>query len=124
MQNFSRNLIFIAIICYVTKMIPFHIMHLFNFRFVSILPTIHLSAIITPEEAIQSRHPNDIEMLKKQQNSVESGWEEYLPGIKSGDTEGSNSQYLSEREFFITVCLVLLSFILIFYFIITRCSGR
>ncbi|XP_052826909.1 sterol regulatory element-binding protein cleavage-activating protein [Octopus bimaculoides] len=93
-------------------------------RFVSILPTIHLSAIITPEEAIQSRHPNDIEMLKKQQNAVESGWEEYLPGMKSGDTEGSNSQYFSEREFFITVCLVLLSFILIFYFIITRCSGR
>ncbi|GAB1599283.1 sterol regulatory element-binding protein cleavage-activating protein-like [Argonauta hians] len=96
-------------------------------RFISILPTIHLSAIITPEEAIQSRHPNDIEILKKQQLVPESGWEEYLPGMKSRDSDG-NSQYFSEREFYISVCLVFLSFILIFYFIITRyrcfCSGR
>lgn len=81
-------------------------------RFVTIVPSIHLSSVISPEEALKIRHPNEELRTGNLEGAV--NWEEYLPGMKSNDVE--TRYYMFEGESLITVCLGLLSVFLTAYF--------
>ena len=82
-------------------------------RFVTILPSIHLSAVISPEAAIKFHHPNE----KLHRGNIVN-WEEYLPGRKSSDLDSGQftRYYMFEGESLLTVCLGLLSVFLTAYF--------
>lgn len=80
-------------------------------RFVTILPSIHLSAVISPQDALKFRHPN--EELRGGNLDGAVNREEYLSGMESGRFA---RYYMFEGESLLTVCLGLLSVFLTAYF--------
>lgn len=105
-------------------------------RFISILPTIHLSAIVNPQEAIDMRHPSEQQGGPSKQviPDFDKNMESSSLPLNKGEVPDINDHILwylhkydsehikhlypkSSREVVITVFIVILGFICISYFI-------
>ncbi|KAK0057373.1 sterol regulatory element-binding protein cleavage-activating protein-like isoform X1 [Biomphalaria pfeifferi] len=86
-------------------------------RYISLLPTIHLSEIIDPKKAIMMRHPSDAESVLPPISIQETNPEN---DSQEGDRYPQFKHFYpkSEREYFFTVLLCILTVIIITYFMI------
>ncbi|KAJ8314345.1 hypothetical protein KUTeg_008906 [Tegillarca granosa] len=102
-------------------------------RYISILPSVHLSMLISPETAIEMRHPSDKrtskphppqdEPLQDKNNESSQSQAEVNPYYMYSPEDLRQFYPKSQSELVISVCLVLLSFICITYFMVVlyRC---
>ncbi|XP_025093802.1 sterol regulatory element-binding protein cleavage-activating protein-like isoform X2 [Pomacea canaliculata] len=102
-------------------------------RYISILPSIHLSIIVDPQVALQERHPSESQgyllpsqSLPTQESHSSTENKQNIWSYSSDNTQYTmyNPEQLkafypkSKREFVITICLSVLSVIVITYFMV------
>ncbi|XP_055959285.1 sterol regulatory element-binding protein cleavage-activating protein [Patella vulgata] len=100
--------------------------------YVSILPAIHVSAIIDPDTAIKIRHPADMQSNTELHSPNDNQPITHSNTLKAEDSTNELSDYThmydaeqlklfipkSEKEYIITVCFGILSVIVITYFMV------